>query len=696
MSKRTDMETKETPSVPHPKTRWTDHTDVLHGTTVADPYRWLEDSNSDEVRRWIGAQNRFTSAHLEQIPARARILKRMRELYDYDRFGLPRKRGGRYFFTRQTGLQNQPVLCWSASAGSEPTVLLDPNELSDDGTVALTSWEPSKDGCLLAYGLASSGSDWQEWRVRDVETGCDLDDHLTWVRYTVPAWTHDAAGFFYSRYDKPAEGLELKATTDGQKFCYHRIGADQAQDAIIYERRDHPDWGFQGEVTADGQYLVISVWTGSLWETGLLVKDLTRPSSGVEELLLGFDARYTFVGSDGPLFYLLTDLDAPNYRVVALDVRHSNRSSWREIIPQGRDALQIARLVGGKLLGVYLHDVHSLLIVHDRSGQRVAEVSLPRMGTVAEIEGHPEDSEVYYSYTDFSTPATIYRYETTTGTSTTFVQPSLPFDPSKYVTEQVVYTSKDGTPVRMFITQSRDLQGRGPAPTYLYGYGGFDVALTPFFTVRPLSWLELGGRFAVANIRGGGEHGKAWHEAGTKANKQNVFDDFISAAEYLIDNHYTTRDKLAIGGWSNGGLLVGACMTQHPELFGACLPGTGVLDMLRFHKFTIGWAWTRDYGSPDDPEQFKSLLAYSPYHNVRAGTHYPPTLITTSDHDDRVFPAHSYKFAAALQAAQAGDAPILLRVETKAGHGLGKPVSKAIEEYADRWAFLVHHLHMDV
>ncbi len=682
--------------VRYPWTRRTDHVDVLHGTTVPDPYRWLEETESDEVKQWVNEQNQLTFAHLGQIPARQRIWKRIRELYDYERFGLPRKRGGRYFFTRQTGLQNQAVLCWCASAESEPTVLLDPNELSDDGTVALTSWEPSEDGRLVAYGLASSGSDWQEWRVRDVQTGSDLEDHLTWVRYTGAAWTHDHGGFFYSRYDKPAEGLALKATTDNQKLCYHRIGTDQAQDAVVYQRTDHPEWGFRGEVSADGRYLAIGVWAGPLWETGLLVKDLGDPSSGVEELLLDFDARYRFVGNDGSVFYLLTDLDAPNYRVIGLDVAQTSRSSWREIIPQEPNPLQDARLVGGQLLAVYLHEVHSRIVVYDRQGATVGDVGLPAIGTVAEIEGRAEDNESFYSYTDFTTPATIYRYDAATRASTVFLKPSLRFDPSRYVTDQAVYTSKDGTAVRMFITQDRALKGPKPAPTYLYGYGGFDEALTPLFTVRFVAWLELGGRLAVANIRGGGEHGKAWHEAGIKANKQNVFDDFSAAAEYLIENQYATRDTLAIGGWSNGGLLVGACMTQRPDLFGACLPGTGVMDMLRFHKFTIGWAWTCDYGSPDDPEEFESLLAYSPYHNVRPGTAYPPTLITTADHDDRVFPAHSFKFAAALQAAQAGEAPILLRVETKAGHGFGKPISKAIEEYADRWAFLAHHLQMNV
>jgi prolyl oligopeptidase len=709
-------------SLPYPDSRRDKVVDILHGVEVPDPYRWLENLDSEQTREWIAAQNEVTFAHLGQIPAREEIRQRMAELWNYEQYGVPFQRGGRIFFTRKDGLQNQFILYWMASLEDEPQVLLDPNPLAEDGTVALTGYAASEDGRWLAYGLAAAGSDWQEWRVRAVDGEQvagrrDLEDHLQWVKFSGASWTHDNAGFFYSRYDAPEEGMAYKGANYYQKLCYHRIGTSQSEDVLIYERPDQKEWGFDGQVTEDGLYLVITVWKGTHRENGVFYAELgphPRPLSQpwergvrslpqdwewecgsvgeVVELLNEFDASYAFVGNDGPLFYFKTDLDAPMSRVIAIDVTRPDRANWKTIVPEGEDALQSVSLVGGRFVATYLHDAHSRVCILDKDGRLVRQVELPGIGTVVGFDGRQGEPKTFYLFTGFTTPGTVYRYDVQTGQSTVFRQPEGNFDSHAYVTEQVFYRSKDGTPVPMFLSYKKGLNPSAETPTYLYGYGGFDIALTPSFSVANLVWMERGGIFAQANLRGGGEYGKAWHEAGMKRNKQNVFDDFIAAAEWLIGNGYTSTPRLAIGGGSNGGLLVGACMTQRPDLFGACLPAVGVLDMLRFHRFTIGWAWTSDFGSPEDAAAFEALLAYSPYHNVRPGTAYPATLITTGDHDDRVFPAHSFKFAAALQAAQAGSALTLIRIETRAGHGAGKPTSKIIEEAADRWAFLVRAL----
>jgi prolyl oligopeptidase len=617
------------------------------------------------------------------------------ELWNYERYGLPFQRGGRYFLSRNDGLQNQSVLYWMASRDSEPQVLLDPNQLSDDGTVALMGYAASEDGRLLAYGLSAAGSDWMEWRVREVESGRDLDDLVQWVKFSGAAWTHDGQGFFYSRYDPPVEELAYKEVNEYQKLYYHRLGAPQADDALIYERPDQKTWGFDGAVTDDGRYLVISVWQGTLHENAVFYRDLHEGQGEVVELLNRFDANYQLIGNDGPLFYFLTDAGAPLSRVVAIDLRQPDPDHWREIIPQAQDTLESVSLLHGQFISVYMHDAYSMVKVFDQQGDLLRQVNLPGIGSVVGFGGRQTDRETFYQYSSFTTPGVIHRYDLESGESSVFRAPSVAFDPAAYVTDQVFYTSKDGASIPMFLTYKKDLQRNGANPTLLYGYGGFNAAMTPNFSANMLVWMEMGGIFAQACLRGGGEYGKAWHEAGMKERKQNVFDDFIAAAEWLIAQSYTSTPKLAIYGGSNGGLLVAACLAQRPDLYGACLAAVGVLDMLRFHKFTIGWAWVSEFGSPDNADEFPALLAYSPYHNLKPGAAYPPTLITTGDHDDRVFPAHSFKFAAALQAAQGGDAPVLIRIETRAGHGAGKPTAKVIEESADRFAFLVRTLGID-
>lgn len=641
----------------YPESPRADAVEILHGIQVRDPYRWLEEIETDQVRDWITDQNRITHAFLDRIPEREQIQSRVTELWDYERFGVPFERGGRYFLTRNDGLQAQSVLYWQDSVDAEPKLLLDPNQLSEDGTVALTGYAVSEDGGLLAYGLSSSGSDWQEWFVREVEGGQDRSDHLQWVKFSEASWSPDGQGFYYSRYDEPQDGAAYKGANYYHKLFYHRLGRPQSEDELVYERPDQKKWGFTGHATEDGRYLIITVSQGTHRENGVFYRDLGAGDGHVIELLGDFGASYTFVANDGPLFYLMTDLDAPMSRLIAIDVTDPDCSDWLEVIPESRDALRSVSLVGQRFIAIYLHNAHSRVLALDMNGRALGEVEMPGIGTVDGFRGRRQDHETFYLFTGFTMPGTIYRYDVPAGRSTVYREPETAFDPHTYVTNQVFYRSRDGTPVPMFISHKRDLELDGDNPTYLYGYGGFDIPLTPAFSVSHLAWMEMGGVYAQPSLRGGGEYGKAWHQAGMKLQKQNVFDDFISAAEWLVENGYTRSARLAIGGRSNGGLLVGACMTQRPELFGACLPAVGVLDMLRFHKFTIGWAWTSDYGSPDDEQEFQALLAYSPYHNLVVGTRYPATLITTADHDDRVFPAHSFKFAAALQAAQGGLTP---------------------------------------
>src|SRR5574341_597560 len=683
----------------YPAARRADVLDDYFGTKVPDPYRWLEDVDSPETRSWVEAENRVTCGFLEQIPERDAIRQRLTRAWNYARYGPPFRKGGRYFFFKNDGLQNQAVLYQQATLDAEPQVLLDPNTLSADGTVALSVTEVSEDGRYLCYGTAASGSDWNEFRVRDVATGRDLSDHLRWVKFSGASWTHDGKGFFYSRYPEPEGGNVLLAVNRNQKLYYHRLGTDQSEDRLVYERPDQPDWGISAQVTRDGRYLILVLWLGTdrrnrLYYTDLQSATAPRSDGPVVPLLDKFYAAYSFIGNDGPVFYVATDLDAPRQRVVAIDTRDPDPARWRPVIPQDTDVLESVTLVNNSFVTTYLHDAHSRLRTFGLDGRPRADLALPTLGSVGGISGERDDTEMFYAFTSFLYPTTIFRHDFTTGRTTVFKQPALDFDPSRYETRQVFYTSKDGTRVPMFLTHKKGLPRDGSNPTYLYGYGGFNINQTPAFSVGILVWLELGGVFAEPNLRGGAEYGEEWHQAGMLERKQNVFDDFIAAAEYLIAEKITSPAKLAIGGGSNGGLLVGAAMTQRPELFGAAVPAVGVMDMLRFHRFTIGWAWGTEYGAADSVAQFPYLYKYSPYHNLRPGTRYPATLVTTADHDDRVVPGHSFKFAAALQAAQAGPTPVLLRIETKAGHGAGKPTGKIIEEQADRWAFLVRGLQM--
>jgi prolyl oligopeptidase len=680
----------------YPPARRADQTDDYHGTVVADPYRWLEDPDSPETRAWIEAENALTFDFLAQVPAREKIRERLTTLWDYERFGMPYLEGGRYFYGRNDGLQPQSVLYVSETLDGEPRVLLDPNTLSEDGTVALAGYAISEDGRHMAYGLATAGSDWNEWRVRDVDTGQDLADHLRWVKFSGASWAKDGSGFYYSRYDAPAPGEELQQANYYQKLFFHALGTPQESDTLVYERPDEKEWSFGGHVSEDGAYLLIYIGQGTERKNRLYYKSLAEPDAPIVELLNEFDASYSFLGREGTQFWLETDNDAPRGRVVAVDIADPDPARWREVIPQSDETLQGVSLTGERFFASYLKDAHTQVKVFGLDGTLEREVALPGLGSAGGFGGKRHYMETFYAYTSFTVPTTLYRYDIPTGTSTVYRQPQVAFDPDAYETHQVFYASKDGTRIPLFLTHKKGLTRDGQNPTYLYGYGGFDISLTPSFSPGQVVWLELGGVLAVANLRGGGEYGKAWHDAGRRHNKQNVFDDFIAAAQWLITNGYTSTPKLAIGGGSNGGLLVGACLTQRPDLFGACLPAVGVLDMLRFHKFTIGWGWVPDYGSADVPEDFPVLRAYSPLHNLQPGTAYPATLITTGDHDDRVVPAHSFKFAAALQAAQSGDAPTLIRIETRAGHGAGKPTAKVIEEAADRWAFLVKVLGMDL
>lgn len=675
--------------IAYPPARVADQVDQHHGVAVADPYRWLEDVDSEETRAWVEAQNELTFAFLRAIPARERLRARLTELWDHARYSPPLQRGGRYFFSKNDGLQNQAVLYVQDGLAGQPRVLLDPNALSPDGTIALSGFGVSEDGRFLAYATSESGSDWQTWRVRAVDTGQDLDDVIRWAKFTGAAWTHDHRGFFYARYDEPAPAQTYQETNYFQKLYYHRLGTPQSDDALIYQRPDRKDWGFAAQVSEDGRWLVISVWQGTDRRNRVHILDLQDPARAVAPLLDDFDASYDFVGNDGTLFYFQTDLEAPRGRVIAVDAARPDRAGWRTLIPEEHDALQDCAMLNDGFVLTYLRDACHAIKLADRHGSPRGELELPGLGSAGGFTGRRADAETFYAFTSFLNPTEIYRHDFATGRSTLLRAPELAFDFSPYETRQVFYESKDGTRVPMFLVHKRGLRLDGGNPTLLYGYGGFNASLLPAFSPGRLVWLEMGGVYAQPNLRGGGEYGEEWHRAGMLENKQNTFDDFIAAAEWLVANGYTSPSRLAISGGSNGGLLVGACANQRPELFGAALPAVGVMDMLRFHLFTIGWAWVSDYGSSEDPEQFKTLHAYSPYHNLRPGVAYPATLITTADHDDRVVPGHSFKYAARLQACHAGDAPVLIRIETKAGHGAGKPTAKIIEEVADQYAFLV-------
>lgn len=684
----------------YPPTRKVDQVDDYYGVKVADPYRWLEDANSPETVRWVEDENSVTFGYLNSLRQRAKIRARLTNLWDYPRYGLPFKEGGRYFYFKNDGLQNQSVLYVRDSLKGEPRLVIDPNKLSADGTVALSASAVSHDGKMLAYATSSGGSDWQDFHVRDIDGGADRADHLTWVKFSGASWTMDNRGFFYSRYPAPPADQALQQVNKFQKVCYHALGDDQSRDRLIYERADEPDWGMGAFVTEDGRYAIIAISVGTDPRNRVYYIKLGDPvkpdlSAPVNKLIDVFEASYSFIGNDGDTFYLRTDRDAPRGKVIAIDLKRPEPDHWRVVVPETQDKLESVDLVGDHLIVTYLHNAYSLVSLYDLKGAHVKDVRLPGIGTVGGLDGKRMDTERFYSFTSYLSPTTIFRYDARTGRSTVFRKPEIAFDPAPYETKQVWCRSKDGTGIPMFITHRKGLKLDGKNPTMLYGYGGFNVSMTPGFSVGRVVWLENGGIYAEPNLRGGGEFGEEWHQAGARERKQNVFDDFIAAAEYLIQEGYTSPAHLAISGASNGGLLVGAAMTQRPDLFACALPAVGVMDMLRFHKFTIGWAWVSDYGSSDDPAQFRALYAYSPLQRLKPGTQYPATLITTGDHDDRVVPAHSFKFAATLQADQAGDRPVLIRIETRAGHGAGKPTAKVIDEAADVWAFAMQHTGMD-
>ncbi len=678
----------------YPDTRRVDQVDDFQGTPVADPYRWLEEDvrESEEVAEWVEAENEVTFAYLEAIPEREKIKRRLTELWDFAKYGSPTKHGGRYYFLKNDGLQNQYVLYQQDTLDAEPSVLIDPNKWSADGTVALSGMSFSDSGKYLAYGIAEAGSDWKQWRVLEIATGRVWEDEINWIKFGSVSWTHDDEGFFYSRFPEPGEGETFQALNYDQTVYYHRLGTPQDEDVIVYRRPDFPDWMFATDVTEDGNYLVISVFKGTDDKNRVLYRDLRERYATAIELVDHFDDEYTFVGNDGDTFYFKTDLDAPKRRLIAIDLAHPKPDAWREIIPTDENVLRQVDYVGGYFFAQYLQDAKTQVRVFDREGKFIREVEFPGIGSADGFSGRQDDTETFYSFSSFATPPSIYRYDVATGESRLLRRAEVDIDPADYEVKQVFVTSKDGTRLPMFIAHRKGLVLDGSNPTLMYGYGGFNIPLTPRFSISRLAWMEMGGVFAMPNLRGGGEYGEEWHRAGTKLEKQNVFDDFIAAAEWLIEHKYTEPSRLAIQGGSNGGLLVGACMTQRPDLFGACLPAVGVMDMLRFDKFTSGRYWVDDYGSADDPDEFKALLAYSPYHNLKPGTKYPATMITTADTDDRVVPGHSFKFAAALQHAHQGDTPVLIRIETRAGHGAGKPTSKLIEEIADQWAFLIKNL----
>jgi prolyl oligopeptidase len=678
----------------YPETQKGEVVEDYFGREIADPYRWLEDPDSPDTAAWIEAENKVTFDYLEKLPDRDPFKERLTRLQNYERYSVPFWEGDRYFIQKNDGLQNQSVLYTQASLTAEPEVLLDPNELSKDGTIALSSIDITRDGRLMAYGLATSGSDWNEIKVRDVNTRQDLPDLLRWVKFSSPSWTKDNKGFFYSRYPEPEpNGNRTFTKLRDQKLYYHRAGDQQEKDVLVYERPDQPEWFFEGDVTHDGRFVVMSVSKGTEEKHLLYFKDLGDPANPKIDapftpIIDQWEADVRVIGNVGDRLLMLTDLGAPRYRVVAVDLRNPPRDQWREIVPESSNLLEGGVLVGGKLVLNYLVDAKSELQVVSLEGKMEAAVPLPTLGSVAGLSGQPDRSELFFAFTSFLFPTTIYRYDVSTGKSEVFRKPRVDFDPGRFETRQVFYRSKDGTRVPMFLVCQKGLDLNSTNPVLLTAYGGFNISLKPGFSVSSIAWIEKGGVFAQPNLRGGGEYGREWHEAGTKERKQNVFDDFTAAAEYLIKEGFTSPCHLGITGGSNGGLLVGAAMTQRPDLFGAVVPRVGVLDMLRFHKFTIGWAWAADYGTSDTAAGFDYLFKYSPLHNIRAGTCYPPTLLATADHDDRVVPGHSFKFAAALQAAQGCANPVLIRIDTKAGHGAGKPISKQLDEQADILAFL--------
>jgi len=687
----------------YPQARRDDTLDDYNGVKVADPYRWLERLDSPETRAWVRAEARLTDTYLAKIPVRQSIEQRLTELLNFEKFGMPFHKGRHYFYTHNSGLQQQSVLYASDGLDGTPTIAFDPNALSTNGALAIVGYVASPDGGTLAYGVSQGGSDWTDWHFRDIASGQDLPDVLKWTKYYHPIFSTDGKGLYYSAFPAPAPGQELRARDLGDAVFYHVLGTPQTADRKLYERRDHSDWQFEPHLTEDGRWLVLRVGEGEVGDKGLenlYVIDLKAPNAAATPLAEGFNVNFIYIGADQGLLYFETTLDASRGRVIAIDPSTPARSAWKEVVPQGPDTMDVdagsVTLVDHQLIVRTLHDVSSKVTIYGLDGRLRREVELPGRGTAGGFGGEPNDVETFYSFTDMVTPPTVFRLDLETGVSTVYRAPKVPFDISVLESKQVFYPSKDGTRIPMTLVYKKGIKLDGKNPTLLYGYGGFGISMLPHFDPTRLVWLERGGIFAVANLRGGGEYGEEWHRQAIRAHKQIVFDDFISAAEWLIAQGYTSTPKLAIEGGSNGGLLIGACVTQRPSLYGAALAYVGVMDMLRFDQFGQGAGWVGDYGVPHNREDFKYLRAYSPYHNVRAATRYPATLVITGDHDTRVMPAHSFKFAAALQFAQAGPAPVLLRVRLSTGHGSGPTTSQLVAEKADAYAFLMENLGMDM
>lgn len=669
--------------------------DVFHGERIADPYRWLETTTDPATGAWIAAQNDLTRGVLSAVPGREQVRARLAEIAGRPRLGVPFERGGNWFQFRNSGLQDQPVLYVMDAPDGAGRALLDPNALADDGTVSVREATVSGDGTLLAYATSVGGSDWQTWRVRDVGTGDDLDDVIEWAKFSAAAWRADGSGFYYSAPEPPPAGTEYLAETGMRRILFHAIGTDSADDEVLWADPSHPDWHPDVRVSEDGRFVIVSVYSGTAPQARLFVRDLADAAAGLRPLVDDFDSVAEAVTTEDSTFYLVTDYQAERKRLVAVDLDRPGRRHWKQVVGETGDTLLGAYFFGGRFVCHYLRDAHSVLRVHAADGALISEIPVQGFMTVADgckigdgIAGRPESDLMLFGLTSFAEPGSLWSHDLATGVTSELGRSGEVLDPDDFVTEQARVVSGDGTVLTMFLTRRADLEPSGDLPVLLYGYGGFDIAITPSFSVLHAGWLDRGGVLAVANLRGGGEYGRAWHDAGRLASKQNVFDDFCACARWLASSGWSRPDRIAIMGASNGGLLVGACLTQHPELFGGCVAAVGVLDMLRFHRFTVGRAWIADFGDPDDPDQFRWLRAYSPLHNLTPGRRYPATLLLTGDHDDRVVPGHSFKFAAALQAAQGGDAPVLIRVETSAGHGAGKPTSKVIAESADVLAFL--------
>ncbi len=677
-------------TITYPKTKKVDHVDVYHGTEVADPYRWMEANDAPELAEWVEQQNDITFAYLEKIPYREALKKRLTEVWNYPRYSAPRKEGDYWYFSKNDGLQNQSVIYRQKELGGQAEVFLDPNSFSEDGTVALAGAAFSKDGRYYAYALTRSGSDWRDIYVMDTKTKELLPDNIEWAKFTGISWQGD--GFYYSRYDAPAKESDiLTASNEFHKVFFHRLGTPQSEDKLVYEDMEHPKRNFGVGVTEDERFSILTGFQGGEKGNPLFVRDHTRKDPQWMPIVVTYDHQFGVIRNVGSKLLVFTNYKAPKNRVVLIDPEDPAEESWKEIIPEKEEVLSDVTDVGGKLLTVYIKDASHRAYVYAEDGTLERELTLPALGTVGFAGGKREDTHAFYVFTSFTYPSVIYRMDLASGTSEQFRASDYAMPTDGYVTQQVFYKSKDGTSVPMFIVHKEGIAMDGSNPTILYGYGGFNISILPSFSTARMVWLETGGVYAVANIRGGGEYGEDWHEAGTKLQKQNVFDDFIAAGEHLIAQKYTSPKKLAIEGASNGGLLVGAVLNQRPDLFAVGLPAVGVMDMLRFHTFTIGWAWTRDYGSSDDSVQFSYLRGYSPLHNIKAAD-YPAVLVTTADHDDRVVPAHSFKYIATLQERHTGKSPVLIRIETKAGHGGGKPTSKIIEEVADKYAFTLYNM----